>query len=143
MVRSRSRPLHEPFIIADEQQTGGVIKLYVQSAQSGRLWVSCFDVEARNCLYTTFVPGGVLYSVEQFPRCDLLRLSLLLGNSFVIINRKVVTNTRDCKPTATIYFCIRHTLLHEHIKVGNVGECVHRCVSFTASLCLICNQTQR
>ena len=59
-----------------------MIKLYVPSASSGRSWVSCFDVEARNSLYTTFVPGGVLYSVEQFPRCDLLRLSLLLGDSF-------------------------------------------------------------
>lgn len=65
-----------------ERQTSGVIKLYVSSASSGRSWVSRIDVEARNSLYTTFVPGGVLYSVEQFPRCDLLRLSLLLGDSF-------------------------------------------------------------
>ena len=59
----------------------GVITRYVMLASSGRLWVSRFDVEARNSLYTTYVPGGVLYSVEQFPRCDLLRLSPLLGNS--------------------------------------------------------------
>lgn len=40
-----------------------------------------FDVGTRNCLQTTYVPGGVLYPVEQFPRCDLLRLDPQLGDS--------------------------------------------------------------
>ena len=40
-----------------------------------------FDVETWNCLYTTYVPGRVLYPVEQFPRCDLLILSPRLGDS--------------------------------------------------------------
>lgn len=40
----------------------------------GRILVCDFDVRTLNCLQTTYVPGRVLYSVEQFPRCDLLRL---------------------------------------------------------------------
>lgn len=41
-----------------------------------------FDVETLNILQTTLLPGGVLYSGEQLPRCDLLRLSPRLGDSF-------------------------------------------------------------
>ena len=85
-----------------------MIKLYVSSASSGRLWVSRIDVEARNSLYTTFVPGGVLYSVEQFPRCDLLRLSLLLGDSFCPKMDKAPGDVKN-----TMRFGIAATAVHD------------------------------
>ncbi|KAK9701455.1 hypothetical protein QE152_g30540 [Popillia japonica] len=65
--RSR-RSSHEPLLAARGNRRTAGSHRYVPSAPSGRPW-------------TTYVPGGVLYSVEQFPRCDLLRLSPLLGDS--------------------------------------------------------------
>lgn len=80
--RSR-RPSHEPLLVVEVTNRRRDRSLPRPARLSDdRSWVSfCFDVGTRNCLQTTYVPGRVLCSVEQFPRCDLLRLSPSLGDS--------------------------------------------------------------
>ncbi len=94
---ARARSSHEPcgrdaLVVALRAGTLPLLSVRC-SVVSVFIPIGEFDVETLNRLQTTFMLGGVLYSVEQLYRCDLLRLS---PSSEVSCNLTAAVHVRAC-----------------------------------------------